>query len=72
MLLPPASCPVFNPGARQGGTFSQLLNECLLRHLEVEIACKVSDVFSSPGDNHCALWRVLASKLRVEDEHCEL
>ena len=40
MLSPPASRPVFNPSARQGGTFSQLLKECLLRHLEVEIACK--------------------------------
>lgn len=48
MLLPPA-CPVFSPGARQGGTSSQLCKECLLRCLEVEIACKRKWSVLQPG-----------------------
>lgn len=54
MLSPPASCLVFNPDARQGGTFSQLVNECLLRHLEVEIACKCKwSVLQTRGQSLC-------------------
>lgn len=40
ILSPPASRLVLNSCATKGGTFAQPLNECLLGHLKVEIACK--------------------------------